>query len=200
MNNNESPTPREPAILVWIKQILLIVVLTFLISTLIIQTYDVNDVSMQPTFDAQGNRVLVFLTPYLFNAEPGHGDIVIVDSRVDRQRTVWDRITENPIIAMVTGQYNRHLWIKRVIGLPGDKLEYRDGYVYRNGNRLEEDYTAGLMAAGFEPVQVPDDHIFIMGDNRNRSSDSRQVGPVPLNNVQGRVLIRLFPLDRISTF
>ncbi len=200
MNNNDSPAPREPAILVWIKQILLIVALTFLISTLIIQTYDVNDVSMQPTFDAQGNRVLVFLTPYLFNAEPNHGDIVIVDSRVDRQRTVWDRINENPIIAMVTGQYNRHLWIKRVIGRPGDELEYSGGYVYRNGNRLEEGYTAGLMVAGFEPVKVPDDHIFIMGDNRNRSSDSRQVGPVPLHNVQGRVLIRLFPLDKISTF
>ncbi len=200
MNNNENPTLREPVALVWIKQILLIVVLTFLISTLMIQTYDVNDVSMQPTFDEQGNRVLVFLTPYLFNTAPEHGDIVIVDSRVERQRTVWDRITENPIIAIVTGQYNKHLWIKRVIGLPGDTLEYRGGYVYRNGDRLEEDYTAGPMVAGFEPVQVPEKHIFVMGDNRNRSSDSRQIGPVPLNNIQGRVLIRLFPLDKISTF
>lgn len=188
------------ALVYWFKQILLIVAATLLISTLIIQTYNINDVSMEPTFDRQGNRVLVFLTPYLFNGEPDHGDIIIVDSRVDRERTFMDRVEDNPIVSMATGQYNEHLWIKRVIGLPGDRLEYREGSVYRNGNKLEEDYTAGPITSEFEPIEVPDSHIYIMGDNRNRSSDSRQIGPVPIGNIQGRVVLRFFPLDKISAF
>ncbi len=194
-------TPRNiSAAIYWVKQLLLIIVATLLISTLIVQTYNINDVSMEPTFDRQGNRVLVFLTPYIFNAEPDHGDILIVDSRVDNERTFEDRIRENPIISIIMGEYNEHLWIKRVVGLPGDKLEYKDGYVYRNGSRLEEDYVAGEMSSGFDPVEVPEDHIYIMGDNRNRSSDSRQIGPVPISNIQGRVVLRFFPVDKVSTF
>jgi len=194
-------TPRNTSAAVyWFKQILLIIAATLLISTLIVQTYNINDVSMEPTFDRQRNRVLVFLTPYIFNAEPDHGDILIVDSRVDNERTFEDRIRENPIISIITGEYNEHLWIKRVVGLPGDKLEYKDGHVYRNGSRLEEDYVAGEMSSGFDPVEVPEDHIYIMGDNRNRSSDSRQIGPVPISNIQGRVVLRFFPVDKVSTF
>lgn len=192
---------QKPSLLLyWIKQIILIIVATLVISTLIIQTYAINDVSMEPTFDREGNRVLVFLTPYLFNAEPERGDILIVDSRVDRERNFMDRVIENPIVSVLTGQYSEHLWIKRVIGLPGDRLEHKDGSVFRNGTMLEEDYTSGETAAGWEPIVVPDGHIFIMGDNRNRSSDSRQIGPVPIDNVQGRVILRFYPLDKISTF
>ena len=200
MSEEQKTAGSANVLIYWIKQILLVIVVTLLISTLIVQTYNINDVSMEPTFDRQGNRVLVFLTPYIFNAEPDHGDILIVDSRVDRERTFMDRIENNPIVSVITGQYNEHLWIKRVIGLPGDKLEYKDGSVYRNGNQLEEDYTAGEMVAEFEPIEVPDGHIYIMGDNRNRSSDSRQIGPVPISNIQGRVVLRFFPLDKISTF
>ncbi len=200
MSEEQKTAGSANVLIYWIKQILLVIVVTLLISTLIVQTYNINDVSMEPTFDRQGNRVLVFLTPYIFNAEPDHGDILIVDSRVDRERTFMDRIENNPIVSVITGQYNEHLWIKRVIGLPGDKLEYKDGSVYRNGNQLEEDYTAGEMVAEFEPIEVPDGHIYIMGDNRNRSSDSRQIGPVPISNIQGRVVLRFFPLDKFSTF
>ena len=200
MSEEQKAAGCTSALLYWIKQILLIIVATLLISTLIVQTYNINDVSMEPTFDPQGNRVLVFLTPYLFNGDPDHGDIVIVDSRVDRERSFMDRVEDNPIVSMITGQYNEHLWIKRVIGLPGDRLEYREGSVYRNGNKLEEDYTAGPMTFEFEPIEVPDGHIYIMGDNRDRSSDSRQIGPVPIGNIQGRVVLRFFPLDKISAF
>ncbi len=200
MPEEQNNVPRTSGLLYWIKQAFLIIVATLLISTLLVQTYNINDVSMEPTFDRQGNRVLVFLTPYIFNGDPDHGDILILDSRVDRERTIMDRIRDNPIVSVVTGQYNEHLWIKRVIGLPGDKLENRDGMVYRNGSKLEEDYTAREITSEFEPIQVPDGHIYIMGDNRNRSSDSRQIGPVPIGNIQGRVILRFFPLDKISTF
>lgn len=184
----------------WIRQILLIVFLTFVISILIIQTYDINDVSMQPTFDPQGNRVLVFLTPYLFQAEPDYGEIVIIDSRVETGRTFRDRILENPLVAIFSRSENDHLWVKRVIALPGDSLEFEQGRVYRNGNALDERYIRGITQSATDAVVVPPDHVFVMGDNRSRSSDSRQIGPVPLSNIQGRVIMRIYPLDKIRFY
>ncbi len=182
----------------WFKQIIFIILVTLFISVFIIQTYDINDVSMEPTFDPQGNRVLVFLTPYLFNREPNHGDIVIIDSRVKRQRTWKNRFVESPLVSIILQDRNEHLWVKRVIGLPGDSLMFEKGFVYRNGRKLAEDYTRGKMFDEHAPVIVPEDHVYVMGDNRNMSTDSRQIGPVPLSNVQGRVIIRIYPFNKLS--
>lgn len=184
----------------WLEQIILVIVLIMLISVLVGQTYDINDVSMEPTFDRQGNRVIVFLTPYLFKATPSHDSIIIIDSRVDRKRTIQDRLIESPLVNLILQNRNDHMWIKRVIGLPGDKLEFRQGYVYRNGEMLAEEYLDREMTRGFEPLIVPDGHVYVMGDNRNKSSDSRVVGPIPTKNIQGKVIMRFLPFDKISFF
>lgn len=184
----------------WIKQIALVVLITVALSVLVIQTYDINDRSMEPTFDRQGNRVLVFLTPYLLGATPEYGDLVIIDSRVERQRTVVDRLLENPLLALFTQRESDHIWIKRVIGLPGDNLEFIMGSVYRNGEFFKENYIKSKMAGEYDPVVVPDGFVYLLGDNRNHSSDSRQIGPVPLSNIQGRVVLRFLPLSKITTY
>lgn len=184
----------------WLKQLILILLLTLLVSVFIVQTYDISDVSMEPTFDRQGNRVVVLLTPYHFGSIPGYGDIVIIDSRVNRPRTLWDKVTESPLVALFIREDRHHMWVKRVIGLPGDTLEYAEGRVYRNGTQLDEPYSLGKIDNPFAPVIVPQGHIFVMGDNRNHSSDSREIGPVPIGNIQGRVLVRVFPLDKITTY
>ncbi len=186
--------------LTWLKQILLVILLTLVISVLVVQTYDINDVSMEPTFDPRGNRVLVFLAPYHLDHVPDHEDIVIIDSRVERKRTFLDKFLDSPLVSIIRGEQNEHLWVKRVIGLPGDKLEYEDGNVIRNGQVLEEDYVKGEMQSGFQSLEVPEDHIFVMGDNRNSSSDSRSIGPIPTENIQGRVILRFFPFDKITTY
>jgi len=187
-------------ILSWLKQLILIILVTIFISVLIIQTYDINDVSMEPTFDSLGNRVIVFVTPYLFGVEPDYGEIVIIDSRVNRRRTFRDKFLESPLISHILRERKEHMWVKRVIGLPGDKLEFIDGAVYRNGQRLEESYIKEEMNHGFSPITVPNGYIYVMGDNRNRSSDSRQIGPVPLENIQGRVIIRFFPFNKFAAY
>ncbi|MDZ4131700.1 MAG: signal peptidase I [Dethiobacteria bacterium] len=184
----------------WLKQLILILLLTFLVSVFIVQTYDISDVSMEPTFDRQGNRVLVLLTPYHFGSIPGYDDLVIIDSRVNRPRTLWDKVIESPLVALFVREERQYMWVKRVIGLPGDTLEYGDGRVYRNGTQLDEPYSIGKIDNSFAPVIVPQGHIFVMGDNRNHSSDSREIGPVPIVNIQGRVLVRVFPLDKINTY
>jgi len=191
---------RESTLGAWIKQIALIVVVTVAVSVLVIQTYDIVDRSMEPTFDRQGNRVIVFLTPYLLGSIPDYGDIIIIDSRVERQRTIMDRFIESPLPALFIQQRRDHMWVKRVIGLPGDNLEFIMGSVYRNGELLPEVYIKNKMASEHAPVVVPDGFVYVLGDNRNHSSDSRQIGPVPLVNIQGRVVLRFLPLSKITTY
>jgi signal peptidase I len=184
----------------WLEQIILIIILIMFISIFIGQTYDINDVSMEPTFDRQGNRVIVFLTPYLFNVTPSPGSIIIIDSRADRRRTFQNRLIESPLVNLFLQNHNEHMWVKRVIGLPGDRLEFKQGHVYRNGEMLVEEYLNKAMTRGFEPLIVPDGHIYVMGDNRNQSSDSRVVGPIPIANIQGRVIMRFLPFDKVSFY
>jgi signal peptidase I len=184
----------------WIKQIALVLVITVAVSVLVIQTYDIIDRSMEPTFDRQGNRVLVFLTPYLLGTTPEYGDLVIIDSRVERQRTMMDRFIESPLPALFIQRERDHMWVKRIIGLPGDSLEFIMGSVYRNGELLQEDYIKSKMASEHDPIVVPEGFVYLLGDNRNHSSDSRQIGPVPFTNIQGRVILRFLPLSKITIY
>mgnify|MGYP001175589507 FL=1 len=93
------------------------------------------------------------------------------------------------------------LYLKRLIGLPGDTIEVRDGKLIRNSEVVEEPYLNGRTTSGeYGPVTVPEGHYFFMGDNRNLSHDSRRwVNPfVPIDQVKGRAFFRYFPLNRIG--
>ncbi len=97
-------------------------------------------------------------------------------------------------------------FIKRIIGLPGDKVMIKDGKVVLNGVALNEKYIQGTTMAhegGFmkdsTEVQVPAGHLFVMGDNRPRSSDSRTFGPVPQQDIIGKVFFRYFPSNKVGT-
>lgn len=81
------------------------------------------------------------------------------------------------------------IYVKRLIGLPGDVLEMKDGYVYRNGEKLDPEYIAEPMNTNGKTYVVPEGHIFCMGDNRNNSHDSRFFGAVPCENFFGKVII-----------
>lgn len=90
--------------------------------------------------------------------------------------------------------------IKRVVGLPGDVVEGQNGRVLINGEPLDEPYLdEGVTTGDFEPIEVPDDHLFMMGDNRGDSRDSRFFGPIPEDSVVGRAFFRVWPLGDIST-
>ncbi|MCC5912711.1 MAG: signal peptidase I [Clostridiaceae bacterium] len=196
-------------ILEWTKVIVVSLLISVFISAFILQPSIVSEASMEPTlegessFDADkvGDHVMVFKSAYILGKEPKYGDIVIVDSRVERQRTLKDEVIDNPLIRRITNEdTGRHFWIKRVIGKAGDLLEFKEGAVYRNGIALEEDYIKEDMLHAFESVVVPEDHVFVMGDNRNVSMDSREIGPVPVENVVGKVFFRFYPFDKISKY
>jgi len=90
------------------------------------------------------------------------------------------------------------VFIKRVIGLPGDLLMMRNGYVYRNGQKLNEPYIHEAMEGGMDAIIVPKGTVYVMGDNRNDSDDSRDWGPLDCKKILGRATVVFYPLKRMG--
>lgn len=90
--------------------------------------------------------------------------------------------------------------IRRVIGLPGDKIEIKDGKVYRNDMLLKEDYITGTTEGEVKPITIGEDEVFVLSDNRNNTIDSRdsRIGPLKLNLIRGYCAITVWPLNEIG--
>ncbi|MBP3950720.1 signal peptidase I [Bacillus suaedae] len=193
----------------WTKSILVALLVAIIVSAFIIQPFTVSGSSMEPTFfggdsseeDLTGDRVMIFKSSYLLGQMPEYNDVVIIDSRISRERTIQDNFLDNPIIYKLLGNSDQeNLWIKRVIGKAGDKLEFKNGKVFRNGTELNEKYVDEEMEFPFETITIPEGHIYVMGDNRNGSTDSRTIGPIPDDHVIGEVFFRFYPFDKMNTF
>jgi signal peptidase I len=132
--------------------------------------------SMIPTLEI-GDRVLVNKFIYRFT-DPSRGDIIVFES-VDNS--------------------NEDL-IKRVVGLPGDKIAVRGGKLFVNGEPQREPYTNKKLPdrSFYAQTTVPKNHVFVMGDNRGNSADSRVFGPLPEKNIEGEAFLRFWPPDRIG--
>lgn len=151
----------------------------FIVKTLLIQAFYIPSLSMYPTLD-KGDRVLVNKLSY--KAHDVHrGDVVVF---------------ERPENAGAEGIKDL---IKRVIGLPGDVIEARDGVVYINDRALREPYVdKGDQTDNLSRRKVPAHHLFVMGDNRNDSEDSRIFGAIDEDLVVGRAFVRIWPVFRLS--
>lgn len=153
----------------------------------IMQPHQVNGQSMFPNFE-DGEYLLTDKISYRFNL-PQRGDIVVFKAPAAAQ----------------CPQGAGCDFIKRIIGLPGDSIEVKDDHVYLNGSLLPEDYlTADVITRPMAYTQnglvtVPSGNYFVMGDNRPHSSDSRAWGPVPFENIVGKVFFRYWPPNRIGT-
>ena len=89
-------------------------------------------------------------------------------------------------------------YVKRVIGMPGELLEIRNSQVYINGRRLKESYLHRVWHDDRAPQRIPDDKVFVMGDNRDNSSDSRAWGLLPVENIDAKAWLRYWPLERVE--
>ena len=164
----------------WIKDIAIAVIVGVLILQFIKPTI-VKEHSMRPTLN-ENNYIFLSKQAYRFH-EPERGDIIVFHT---------DLLQAN-------GQ--EKLLIKRIIGVPGDVISIKDGIVYRNGKALVEPYTMeGYTATDMEEIQIPDDKVFVMGDNRQNSIDSRDssVGMIGENLIVGKAVFRLYPFDEIG--
>ncbi|MNI11943.1 Signal peptidase I S [compost metagenome] len=170
----------------WSIAIIVGFVLSLVIGIFVIQPYKVDGFSMEPTLNNE-QRIYAWKMNHTLNKLPEYGDIVIIDSRVDRDRTLMDDFMEHPLVNLLSGKKDDEIfYVKRVIGLPGDTIEVKDGNVFRNGEQLNEPYIKEAMDRGTDQVwEIPENHVFVMGDNRNHSKDSRSIGPIPQDHVMG---------------
>ncbi|WP_407944839.1 signal peptidase I [Paenibacillus albiflavus] len=168
------------------QSLLIAVVLVLIIGIYLFQPYKVNGESMVPTLH-NNERIYVSKLMHTFSYLPDYGDIVILDSRVDRPYTFKDAFLGHPVIQFIAGvEDGRTNYVKRVIGKPGDTITIKDNKVYRNGAALDEPYINGPMNYNTDEVwNVPEGSIFVLGDNRNNSLDSRKMGNIPLDHVLG---------------
>jgi signal peptidase I len=172
----------------WLHSIVIAAAIALAVNIFLFQPTKVMGHSMEPTFH-EGQRIYLSKIAHTMGRLPGYGDVVVLDSRVDRARRFEDDLTEpvGNVVTLLKGEIPAgYIWVKRVIGLPGDELEFRDGKVYRNGIALAESYVKEPMRYSSPgKVTVPAGHVFVMGDNRNNANDSRFIGAIPAGHILG---------------
>ncbi|MEH7152247.1 signal peptidase I [Bacillus thuringiensis] len=173
----------------WLVILMLAVLFAGVINMFILQTYRVEGHSMDPTLS---NQELLFVSKlvHTFSEEPDYNDIVIIDSRLEKEETLQNQIFATSLFAIFKKNTNKSIYVKRVIGKPGDCIEIKDGYVYRNHKKIKEPYIKEPMNPVIERKwMIPPHYMFVMGDNRNNSKDSREIGPIPMDHMLGKVLL-----------
>lgn len=161
----------------WLREmletILPAILIAILINLLLAQPTRVHGLSMEPSLHSE-QRLVVEKISYRLHG-PRRGDIVVFGV-----------------------PQSDELLIKRVVGLPGEKVEIHDGMVYINGEPLQEPYLDQETRGRFGPITVPPLHVFVLGDNRSFSNDSRAFGAVPIADVVGRAWFSYWPLSDVG--
>ena len=163
----------------WVVYFVCLLAVVFVINTFVVQRTMVSRDSMYPYLHNKDQLMMDKLSYRIH--DPERFDIVVF-----------------PVVRDGKEEY----YIKRVIGLPGETVQIIDGYVYINGEKLDENYGAEVMndaGRAAEPITLGDDEYFVLGDNRNRSDDSRyeNVENLKREKIVGRAWVRIWPLDRI---
>lgn len=162
----------------WVKALVVAVLIAWGIHQFLFQQYVVDGRSMVPALQ-NGDRLLVDKIPYDLGP-PKRGDVIVFRAPAE--------------YAGPQGEY----WVKRVIGLPGDTVAVKHGHLILDGRRVPETFINGPMDPSKDsgPFKVPPGTVFVMGDNRNLSFDSRYVGPIADSQIVGRVDLLFWPLSQ----
>ena len=164
----------------FIKELVFVVLVVLLFTTFIVSHNKIPTQSMVSTINI-GDHILTTMIPYYYR-NPKRGEIVVFKQGTEK-------------------------WVKRVIGLPGDEIDIRDGEVYVNNEKIDESayIMEGASSAPYEgmnpvsfPYRVPEEHYFLMGDNREESKDCRYIGAVSRDNIYGKAWVKIFPFDEIG--
>lgn len=198
-------------ILEWIYCIVIALVLAVLFRYFIGTPTIVKQVSMYPTL-VQDQRLWLNRWGRTTKTLPKRGEIITFEEPLKTNYTYSEINKENPVAEYEnkTGfswfinnflEIGKRSYIKRVIALPGEHVEIKEGSVYINGEELEEPYlqdgvVTDVVGAGYTDFTVPENCIFAMGDNRNHSTDCRAFGCIPLEKIESTVAIRIWPLDK----
>jgi signal peptidase I len=177
-----SETPRTPKKVGGFVEFLIILTVAFVlvfgfVRPFVLEAFRIPSESMVPTLEV-GDRVFVNKFIYRFT-EPERGDVVVFESVNGGEEDL----------------------IKRVVGVAGDEVEVRNGTLLVNGEDREEPYLNRNLPFNdsYGPTEVPEGHVFVMGDNRANSADSRVFGPLPIENIEGEAFVRFWPPLRIGS-
>lgn len=172
-------SPSTRSAIEWVAVIVGALVVALVVKTFLIQAFYIPSESMTPTLKV-GDRVLVNKLSYT-TGDIERGDVVVFS---------------RPGGAGADGIEDL---IKRVVALPGETVEGRDGRVYIDGQPLDEGYLPpGVETSVFPPYEVPEDHVWLMGDNRGASDDSRRFKGVPVDEVVGRAFVIIWPFTEVG--
>ena len=184
MVNAKGPVLRWAA--EWAVILVIALVGTLLLRTFVFSPYVVPTGSMEPTIQI-GDQVFAEKVSLELGQPVQVGDIVVFENP--------DASSEHEVL------------VKRVVATEGQTVDLRNGQLYIDGERVEDPYASGnsypltVQAPGMElsyPYTVPAGHVWMMGDNRENSADSRYFGPVPIENLEAKVLFRYWPLNRLG--
>ena len=215
LKSEEKPKMSEKTknVLEWIVCIVIAIVLTLIFRYYIATPTVVQQVSMYPTL-VENQRLIITRTFRITGKMPERGDIVTFEATaysysegtadqsnpvaiyMDEDRNIFQDFVYNIL------EITKKSYIKRVIGLPGEHVEIKNGKVYINGKELKEDYLPPdtvTESTIFNDFIVPEGYLFCMGDNRQKSTDCRKFGCVPFDKLEGIVTCRFWPLDKIGS-
>jgi signal peptidase I len=145
--------------------------IALLVQWLLVKPFTIHQISMEPTL-MEGDRILINRLTYHFR-DPQAGDVVVFNSPINEDEDL----------------------VKRVVAVAGDTVAIDDGFLYVNGVAQEEPYVLEQDFRGEEPeMVVPPDYVFVLGDNRNNSGDSRIFGPIPIDSIIGSAFVIYWPI------
>lgn len=206
METTETEAPRKKGGI--IRELPILVVVAFavalIIKSFVLQAFFIPSASMEPTL-REGDRVLVEKLSYLVT-EPERGQVVVFERDVtgavvgDPDPSWVERLSDSfkGLFGFPSGDTQD--FIKRIMAVEGDTIEGREDGIYVNDVKVEEPYLdEGQTTAAFGPFTIPEDHIFVMGDNRDNSDDSRGFGAVPVDRVVGHAFVLIWPPADMST-
>jgi signal peptidase I len=170
------PPRRWPVVSVWLRDLIISLAISAFIIVFLYQPVKVEGTSMMPSLDDQER---IFVNKYVYRLEAiQRGDIVVFRYPRDPSKS----------------------FIKRVIGLGGDRIRIETGEVWVNGNVLEEDYVPSAYAdqRSYPEIVVPPHSYFVLGDHRTMSNDSRDFGPVNISYIYGKAVFGYWPMDKMG--
>ena len=163
----------------WVLVVVVALLAALVLRATLIQTYYIPSTSMTPTLEV-GDRLMVYKLAFSIG-DVEQGDLVVFCRP--------SRLPDSPI----------NDFVKRVVALEGEKVEVTDGDLYIDGSRVDEPYLkSSTVTNDFEEVEVPDGHVFVMGDNRQNSRDSRDFGPIQEELLVGEVFLRIWPFNNFG--
>ncbi|NMB98515.1 MAG: signal peptidase I [Clostridiaceae bacterium] len=182
----------------WVETFVIAILVALLIRGFVFEPVIVRGISMEDTL-LDNQRLIIYKLGYFFKP-PKRGDIIVLQYE--------KKIIESIPFLSKLDFLNRVLpspyevdFIKRVIGVPGDIINIENGYVYINDEKLDESYIKGLTYENVIsfPIEVPPGNVFVLGDNRENSRDSRTFGFIEFNRIKGKAVLRVWPFKDWGT-